>query len=305
MRRRITIGVVSISVLFAPAALAAKDLPEGAEARALYDDGMRLWDAGRFKPACDKLAESYRLEPASGTVFNLGVCYERTGRLASAYSCYARAEEEDRRRGNTSSAKEARALADDLLPRIPKVIISVPVFVKNTEGLVVRRNGNTVPEAQWGTPIFVDPGEVTVDVSARGRAPWKMVKKVEEGKTYEMAVAPLEELPMPAQKKVAIGLGGLALSGGVVGGIWGGIAFTRWNDVRAHCGPSIPVCGQGPFLSYGRELQSNASSAATVSTVAFSVGLAALGAAVYLWVSTPPHEEKANRAARPPAVWTF
>src|SRR5260221_13333276 len=55
-----------------------------AAAQGLFDEARTLMSAGRYKEACPKLEESQRLDPAVGTQYQLGSCYEHGGRSASA-----------------------------------------------------------------------------------------------------------------------------------------------------------------------------------------------------------------------------
>src|SRR5579883_366085 len=78
----------SLSVLLA-CALAATARAVWAQdseitATALFNEGRRLANQGRYNEACPKFAESQRLAPSGGTLMNLAECYERTGRTASA-----------------------------------------------------------------------------------------------------------------------------------------------------------------------------------------------------------------------------
>jgi len=71
-KRWLALGVAA--GLFGPAAWAA--MPALAES--LYQDGRDLLTAGRTAEACEKFAESHRLDPAAGTLLNLAACNERT-----------------------------------------------------------------------------------------------------------------------------------------------------------------------------------------------------------------------------------
>src|SRR4051794_10074481 len=60
------------------------DAADEARAEQLFRDGKARLASGDHAHACPMLAESYRLDPASGGLLALAVCHEREGRLASA-----------------------------------------------------------------------------------------------------------------------------------------------------------------------------------------------------------------------------
>src|ERR1044071_5690414 len=62
--------------------------PDVAAAQALFEQGRALMARERPEDACPKFEESQRLDPALGTEFNLASCYEKLGKLASAYALF-------------------------------------------------------------------------------------------------------------------------------------------------------------------------------------------------------------------------
>src|SRR4051812_15569899 len=59
-----------------------------AEAQRLFDEATKLMQD--FKPAlaCPKFEEAQRLDPGMATQFRLAECYEKTGRLAAAFTLF-------------------------------------------------------------------------------------------------------------------------------------------------------------------------------------------------------------------------
>ncbi len=66
----------------APAHAQAEDR---AAARALFDEGRQLMAAERYDAACPKFEAARKLAQSTGVLLNLGECYERLGRTASAW----------------------------------------------------------------------------------------------------------------------------------------------------------------------------------------------------------------------------
>ncbi|MEO8877348.1 MAG: hypothetical protein ABI461_17265, partial [Polyangiaceae bacterium] len=73
-----------------------------AAAEALFEDGRKSMDANDFAAACPKLEESERLAPAVGTLLNLGICYEKSHRTASAWATFKEATSAARASGQSS-----------------------------------------------------------------------------------------------------------------------------------------------------------------------------------------------------------
>ncbi len=93
------------TLLLAPARASAESAADQAKAEALFGEGRRLLAASRFAEACPKFVESQRLDPAIGTQLNLGDCYEKTGRTASAWAVFRDAAAEAQKGGATRGAR--------------------------------------------------------------------------------------------------------------------------------------------------------------------------------------------------------
>jgi len=65
---------------------AAQPADRATPAEDFFQRGNALLEAKDYAKACPLLAESFRLDPAGGTVQNLAICYEAQGRWASAYA---------------------------------------------------------------------------------------------------------------------------------------------------------------------------------------------------------------------------
>lgn len=149
-----------------------------AAAQALFDQAKRLMAADNYAEACPKLEESQRLDPALGTVLNLADCYEKEGRLASAWSRFVEAQGIAHAGGHPDAENVARDRAALLSGQLSKLVIDVE-NAEATPGVEITRDGVVVGSAQWGVPIPADAGTHVLRATAPGRRRWET--KVEVG----------------------------------------------------------------------------------------------------------------------------
>src|SRR5688572_8317290 len=190
---------VKIAVVFAlsfgmgeltwPRAAHAQSAAESATAQALFDDARALMNKGDYDEACPKLEESQRIDPGSGTLLNLGDCYEHQGRIASAWTMFLEAAAAARLTGNADRDRAARERAAALDPRLARVTVRV---AEKTAGLEVRRDGVIVRPAQWGTAIPIDAGAHTIVATAPGRQPWQTTVTLQDATSATVLIPALQ-----------------------------------------------------------------------------------------------------------------
>ncbi len=293
------IGVLSLTL--ATHSRAEVSSADSAAAQALFDQGKQLMAEGSYSQACAKLEESQRLEPTSGTLINLADCYEKVGKLATAWTTFLDAASAANRAGNQERERAARERAQALVPILPKIMIKVAG--DNTAGMEVRRDGTLVGPAQWGAKIPADQGEHRVTASAPRRKSWESTVMVPaKGETVTVVIPELEPLsdtgaapasgptptaerPTPtglgAQRTIGLVAGGLGVAGVVVGSVFGLISKSKHDDADKHCTGS--VCRDEAGVSLKRD----ALMAGNVSTAAFVVGAVGLVGGVTLWLTAP------------------
>ncbi len=164
-------------------------------AETLYNEGRRLVEEGKFQEACPKFAESYRIDPATGTLLNLAACQEALGRYASAWTQYQEAviaARRDQRPDRVSYAQERLAAIE---PKLSWLTIQVPVAAR-VEGLALTLDGVRIGEAAFGVATPIDAGVHHVEASAPGYRAWtEELSITKEGERYTLNVPALEPAP--------------------------------------------------------------------------------------------------------------
>jgi hypothetical protein len=292
---------VALVLLFGWASPAGAQSIDPAAAQALFDEGRALLDKGDFDAACPKLAASQHLDPAVGTLLSLGQCELSRGRTASAWLAYREATSLATGRADEKRKQFASGKAAALEPRLGRIVVRVPTAAP---GLTVRRDGVVVDPAMFGTAAPTDPGPHVMLAEAPGRQAWtSTVSVAAEGGTLEVVVPPLDaaapETPASdahvvaaegsngraTRHIIALAVGGAGLVGVGVGAGFGIATIAKWHDVAGVC-PS-GVCPNQFSLDREGAAKTSAASSATLSTVFFVVGGAALAAGVVLWFTAP------------------
>jgi tetratricopeptide (TPR) repeat protein len=183
-------------------ALTSGSLARGAEpstAEALFREGRELLARGDYAAACPKLEESQRLDPAPGTEFNLGRCYELLGRLASAWGAYADVAQVTHSFGQKERELRARERVAAIEPRLSFVLVKA---ASHADGLHLRRDGAPMPLAQLDVEIPVDPGDHVLAAEAPGKRPWEAHFRISHEAERVVVEVPLLE-PAPPEADAA------------------------------------------------------------------------------------------------------
>jgi hypothetical protein len=140
-------------------------------AEVLFRDGRSLLEKGDSAHACPKLMESFRLDPASGTLLALALCHEREGKFATAWAEYADVASRSKKEGRDDRAAAAHAKAVEFESKLSSLTI-VLADDASQKGIEVRRNGAVVPTVWLGTAVPVDGGAVKIEATAPHVRPW-------------------------------------------------------------------------------------------------------------------------------------
>jgi len=310
---RLTLASFTLLGFGLSAPVAHAQSASNAAAQALFDQGKQLMSAGKASEACPKFEESQKLDPGSGTLINLALCYEQTGRTASAWSAYKDAASAASVAGNKERERGARERASALAPKVPQLTIDVPSDAR-IAGLTVMRDGVEVGPAQWGVPIPTDPGKHELSAKAPGFEEWHSTVSLKDGGVGSATVPKLTEAPTPAlaaapvageaaaqpaeappapaesssgggglggQRIAALVVGGVGVAGIAVGSIFGVQAMSKKKTADETCDGT--ACTTDDGVTAGKD----ARKAGTFATIGMIVGGVGLAAGVTLWLTAP------------------
>jgi tetratricopeptide (TPR) repeat protein len=305
---RYALGVVIVMSVVAGRAHAQSN----AVAEQLFNDARALAAQGKWQEACPKFEASLQRDPALGTRLNLATCYEKVGKLASAWGMFRESADIAKKANDTKRADYAQQQAAALEPRLPKLVINAPA--KPPAGLIVQRDGAAVAPAELGIGLYVDPGAHEVTATAPGFEPVSSKIMAQEGKTETVALPDLKPKPdvkpppggggdednpttpvSPTRKYIGLGVGG----GGIVivglGLVFGAQAISKNNKAKELCGDNLTCSGSN--FSEAQQLISDGRSKGTLSTVFVITGVAAVGAGVFVYLTAPRATERSHATA--------
>jgi hypothetical protein len=272
---------------------AQKGTDERAPAVVLFEQGRALMAQDRYAEACQKFADALAIARGAGIQYNLAACYERVGRLASAWTHYLEVAEATRREGQTEREEAARARAHALEPRLTRLVITP---LAPDVALAIDRNGIRVMRGEWNTPIPLDPGEYAIEAKAPGRRPWqKRVAVAGEGKTIQITIPALEAerargiAPEPsdrrtngrAQRTIGIVGVGAGAAGLVVGAVFGALALAEKEKAGGQCAEELSCDERGADRIERAKALSYVSTASVIGGSVLAVG------GTILWLTAP------------------
>ncbi len=295
---RLLVGMVT-SLLLLPA-LARAAGGDKAAAEALFTEGRRLMDAGRYSEACPKFESSQRLDPGVGTMLNLAECYEKTGRTASAWAEFREVISAAKAAESKEREELARQRAAALESKLARLTIALSPAAAATRGIEVRRDGLLVDSGELSSPIPVDPGKHVVEATAPGKLKWYTTVELSadgareavtvpalEAMSSQRSAAPLVRDESTARsgggstrKTAGLIVAGVGVVGVGLGSVFGLRASSKLSEAKRHCSSYPSVCDEG-----AKDPDAQAKSAATLSTVFFIAGGAALATGAVLWLT--------------------
>ena len=307
---RVRASVICAALCALPVSAWAETAEE-VRADALFREGVVKFDAGQIRLACAAFTESLRLDPKLGTLLNLALCHERDGKPATAWLEYNHAAAWATQNGQRDRREFANQRAINLEAQLSRVLLKLPPARELSS---VEIDGEPLPEPRWFLPMFLDPGEHSVSVSAPGKyrqtlkvivprqpsmqiIPVPPLQDVKDKTSPQSGPASLPELA-PKENKTPLLFWiawGVGLAGVAVGSVFGVLTLMKRDDIGDHCAGNR--CD-----ATGAQLRDDAQKLALVSTVGFGVGALGLATAVVILVASPKTDSHARAFLAPGGV---
>jgi hypothetical protein len=226
----------------------AKDAATLASARELGSEGIALYRQGEYAEALDRLTRAHELVGLTTTGLWRARCLVKLSRWVEADDALVAVSRMELPAGAKPIHVEAKKTAarehEELSPRIPRLVIAPAADVPaDTEVLL---DGEVLPRARMGVELRLDPGSHSLEARGSGTSAKKELM-LGEGERVRIplrlvdgergSVPAFEEDDGPATALgvvgwIAIGVGA---AGFVVGGVTGGIALGKKEDLDAAC----------------------------------------------------------------------
>jgi hypothetical protein len=183
MRAVPCVTLVGLLALLSPIARGQDRDPVVADA--LLREGRTAAEAGNYEAACPKIADSYRLDPVPGTLFDLAGCEERQGHLAAAWIDYRKAADAlPPGDAHIAIAKEKVTALEKRLARL-----TIRLGAGTDPATVVKRDGVEIGKSAIGVAIPIDPGKHSV-VVGQGPRERRYEVVLAEGEAREVVALP-------------------------------------------------------------------------------------------------------------------
>lgn len=252
-RRGARWGVALAIVLTASSSFAAKS--KGDEA---FEKGRAALASGDYAGACAFFEESVKLDPAPGTVLNLGICNEKQGKFIAAVGHYKNAALAF---GKAPARADAEKRAEEAERKVALVIVrrspNLPADAR------ISINGKQLAPEELEKPMRIDPGSVELAVDADGFERNVTPVRAESGMQSEAIAVQGARLStktvvktevrdgVPPLRTVGFVVGGVGVASLVVGSITGILAMGQAGIYRDACDRSTTpnVCDQRGYDS--------------------------------------------------------
>ena len=227
-------GTIASGANAEPLPSAPVQLSNEARAEQLFHSGEKKFDNGDYAGACSDFSESLKLGPKLGALLNLALCHETVGKPVTAWHEFSHAAvwaaQNNQRERHDFATQHVRALE----PKLPRVVLQLPAD-RAIDGLDL--DGEPVPETRWYLPLYLDPGEHRLAVTAPGKQRTTVAFRVTSSPSDQLVYVPkLDDAtraktptPRTDTSRRLLGLAGLGIgiAGAALGTTFGVLAATE------------------------------------------------------------------------------
>ncbi len=243
MNRRIAASCLLLYGLFAVGSADAQSVSDRAAADALFEEGLALRNSGDHAGACDRFERSQSLDPALGTLQNIGMCLDKQGKLVAALDRFQQLLREAEVAKDGERIRIARVRLKRLRRKVPKLHISL-LDDFHISGLEVFVNDARLQDTLLGVEAPVDPGRYIVIARAPKHEDWSQTVELAVRENAKIVIPKLEKL---AEEPISEGPEQVATTAEINLGNEGSNAEKYGDDKRTRVALSV-----GPsFLSLG------------------------------------------------------
>jgi hypothetical protein len=143
-----------------------------ATARAAYLEGVKLQEGGNCREALPRLEIAQKYYSAPTHLLHIGQCQAATGKLVEAAESYETLVRtplaKDAPDAFRQAQEEGKKELAQIKPRIPTLRVQIAPSPSTLSSLVVKLNGNAIPNELLGIARPVNPGTYKVTVWAAG-----------------------------------------------------------------------------------------------------------------------------------------
>ena len=272
----------------------AQDKKELAQARAQFQRGIELEQAGNYTTALEQFRDVGQVRMTPQVRFHIATCEEKLGRLVTALGGYQLAFADADSVGDDFKSEVDRAVTR-LQASIPKLVIERGAGAEAAE---IQLDGVALGASSVGIPVPLDPGPHAVTAKSPGYLSFSQTVTIAENEEkkvdVELTAEPQEarvsrdtdlvtEEEKPPSKVVPYVIGGVGVASLIGSGVLFALRQSTLSDLDKKC-PDRSNC---PSSTSGEI--SNLSTYNVTAQIALGVGVVGVGTAVTLLVLQRKH----------------
>jgi hypothetical protein len=284
-----------------------------AAARALFADGVRDEEAGRFSEALEKFLHVREVRDTAPVEYRVGSCEEGIGKSTAAYTAYRQAIALGQ--GDSTNLEVVRAAVDRLDAlghRVARLMLALPDGAP--ADVDVRIDNASVARAALTQPVPVEPGPHVVTAAAKGSPPFRSEIFLPAGAqasvtvslSFPSAALPSEDVPgaTPRSSQGRRTAGFVLVGGGAAVVAAAAILLVGRQEDIATLNRTCPrgLCRPGTDAGAADSTRARALVEGPLAAALGGVGTAMAGVGAYLVLSAHSAQDSPSMAVEPMAA---